>query len=132
MASVPWGWLSPQNSSVGGGLSAPWPSWTGARMHLSTQIHVPTNEVRGSAFHWPTFPDCPGAEARGERWRYSCDFYLLKGDSIGIGKQDNRIAGLTYGEGKSVYRCTCPSHKETANCGPMGQTWSSTCFYKVF
>lgn len=40
------GLAQPQkNSSVGGGPRAPWQGWPGARMHLSTQIHTPTNEA---------------------------------------------------------------------------------------
>lgn len=106
-ASVPWGWLSPQNSSVGGGPSAPQQGWTGAQIHLSTRIHAPTNEARpGRAVpsSGPYFQTVQEPKS-GECWCYSCNFYLLKGTSTGGGKPDKQTgadAWLAYEGGKSL------------------------------
>lgn len=141
MARVPWSWLSPHNPA-GGGPSAPRQGWTGARMHLSTRIHAPTDEARpgGQPFLWPTFPDCPGAKARGECGVLAATFISLKALPPREGNQTGRqadkqtgvqTAGLTWGRKESVFKVTATLLPRSQQTGPTDQTWPTACFYKV-
>lgn len=105
------GWLGPQNSSVGGGPSALWQGWTGARMPLSPRIHTPIKEARpgraapSSGSHLQAVQEPkPGASAGVA----AAAFISLKATAPREGNKHRGVqtAGLTWGRRQHVFKGT--------------------------